>query len=345
MRKPSLSKQLEALTERMTPVIRMAFASAIQGVKDTAILSEIIKAIEAGDMLRAFAAVGFSPAALRPISAAIDQAFEAGGIMTAGTFPPLQVADGARVAFRFDVRNSRAERWLRDQSSTLVTRITEETRGAVAGVMQDGLKRGDNPRTVALDIVGRVDPVTGRRTGGIVGLSAPQERYVASAKVELASPETASNWFTRTRRDKRFDGIVRKSIRDGVPLDAATISRLTTRYSDSLLQLRGETIARTETIAALNKSSHEAFAQAVDSGAIPSAAVKRIWDSAGPDGRTRPHHLEMDGQTVGMNEPFRAPDGSMLMFPGDMSLGAPPEETINCRCRVRMSVDWLETAR
>lgn len=345
MRKPSLAKQLEALAERMTPLIRAAFLAAIQDVKDRAILAEVARAIEAGDPLRAFSALGFNQAALRPISAAIDQAFEAGGIMTAGTFPPLQNAEGSRAAFRFDVRNSRAEAWLRDHSSALVTKISDDTKLGIQNFLLDGMKRGDNPKLMSLDIVGRIDPVTGRRTGGIIGLTTQQERFVSNAKTELASPETASNWFTRTRRDKRFDSVVRKSIADGVPLDKEIIGKLTTRYSDSLLKLRGDTIARTESIYALNKSSHEAFAQAVDSGAIPSAAVKRVWDSAGRDGRTRDTHLAMDGQTVGMNEPFRAPDGSLLMFPGDTSLGAPPEETINCRCRVRMSVDWLETAR
>lgn len=343
-RKPSLRSQIDAIAELMEPRIRDAFLNAVQGVKDTTLLSEVVKAIEAGDPSRAFAALGFNDAALRPITNMIDRTFEQGGLATVGTFPALATAEGARAAFRFDVRNSRAEAWLRDQSSALVTRVTQETRVGIMNVMQGGMERGSNPRDTALDIVGRVDPQTGRRTGGIIGLSGPQERYVANAKRELADPVTASNWFTRTRRDKRFDGIVRRSIKDGVALDSATINRLTTRYSDSLLKLRGDTIARTETIAALNRSSHEAFAQAVDTGAIPGQAVKRVWDSAGHDGRTRSDHLQMDGQTVGMNEPFRAPDGSLLMFPGDQSLGAPPEQTINCRCRVRMAVDWLAAA-
>lgn len=43
-------------------------------------------------------------------------------------------------------------------------------------------------------------------------------------------------------------------------------------------------------------------------------------------------HDAMDGVEVPLNEPFTLPDGSKVMFPGDISMGAPPEQTINCRC-------------
>jgi hypothetical protein len=36
-----------------------------------------------------------------------------------------------------------------------------------------------------------------------------------------------------------------------------------------------------------------------------------------------------------------SPSGARMMFPGDFSLGAPPEEIINCRCVVKHRVDFL----
>jgi hypothetical protein len=344
LKRRSLNKKLDDLIASFQPNIRAAFLSAIQDIRDTAILKELELAIEAGDVIGAFRALGFNAAAMRPLTAMIEQAFEAGGATVAGSFPLLRDAQGTRAVFRFDVRNSRAEAWLRDRSSTLVTRIGQETVTGLRTFLNAGMEAGINPRTTALDIVGRINPLTGRREGGIVGLTSQQQSFVTNAKRELASVETAGNWFTRVRRDKRFDSIVRKSISDGVALDGATITRLTSRYSDSLLKLRGDNIARTESVASLNRSSMEALQQAVDNGSIPKENVKRVWDSAGPDGRTRPDHLDMDGQEVDLNEPFHAPDGSLLMFPGDTSLGASPEETINCRCRVRLKVDWLATA-
>jgi len=43
-------------------------------------------------------------------------------------------------------------------------------------------------------------------------------------------------------------------------------------------------------------------------------------------------HRAMRGQTVKVGEPFVTPRGYRLLFPGDRSLGAPPDEVINCRC-------------
>jgi len=334
------SRELLKLIDQFAPIIAKGFRAAIADIADGAILNEIIEAIKAGDIVRAVRATGMSEAAYRPLSAAIEQAFETGGVMVAGTFPKLQ-SRGVRTEFRFDIRNSRAEAWLRDHSSTMVTRITNEQTNNIRNLITEGMRAGENPRLVALDLVGRIDPQTGRRTGGVIGLSGPQERYVARARAELADPETASNWFNRERRDKRFDATVQKSIDSGVALDRDTITKLTGNYSNSLLKLRGETIGRTEALTSLNKSQDEAFRQAVDQGSIKQSAVKRIWDSTGNDGRTRHSHLEMEGQTVGLDEPFVTPSGQRLMFPGDTGLGAGPEETINCRCRVKMDVDFL----
>jgi hypothetical protein len=333
-------KQLLGLIDQFAPQIRAAFLASIQDVKDRAIISAIIDAIGNGNVIQAFRAIGIDEAALRPIAQMVEQAYETGGVMVARKFPPLKIPGVGKTVFRFDTRNSRAEAWLRDYSSQLVRRITAEQTDLIRDVLQRDMLLGKNPRAIALDLVGRVDPLTGRRVGGLIGLAPNQEKYVMNARAELATPETAGNWFTRELRDKRYDSIVQTSIDSGTALDGATITRLTDKYSDSLLQMRGETIGRTEALTSLNKSANEAYQQAVDTGAVKQSAIKRIWDSAG-DNRVREDHREMEGQTVGMDEPFTAPDGSQMMFPGDTSLGADPSQTINCRCRVRMDVDFL----
>lgn len=334
----STSKQLLALLDKFSPSIRSAFLAAISDIRSATVLARVIDAIELGDVTAAFQALGFSQAAMRPLTAMVEQAFERGGVLTADAFPRLGIN---RAVFRFDVRNSRAEAWLRDHSSTLVTNIGEDIRLSVRNMMTLGVEAGRNPRNIALDIVGRVDPVTGRRKGGVVGLTGQQSAWVGNARQELANPDTASHWFTRKLRDKRFDKIVQRSITDGVALDADTVARLTGRYSDSLLRMRGETIGRTEALQSMNHSSDEAFRQAVDAGLIKPEAVMREWDATGNDGRTRETHLAMDGQVRRFDEPFMSPSGAMMMFPGDFSLGAPPEEIINCRCVIKHRVDFL----
>jgi hypothetical protein len=64
------------------------------------------------------------------------------------------------------------------------------------------------------------------------------------------------------------------------------------------------------------------------------AASKR-WQATGDD-RTRPSHLEADGQQVPINEPFEV-GGSALMHPGDPN--GPPDLIINCRCTMTFEFD------
>lgn len=345
-RPKTLSQQLADLVESFAPEIAAAFQAAIDDVTSRVILRDVIRAIQAGDVQQAFRALGLSDAALRPVTAVLERAFEAGGVTVAASYPARRFAPTGPTVFRFDVRNSRAEKWLRDQSSSLVTNIQEDVRVNVQNIVFRGTQDGRNPRNVALDLVGRINKTTGRREGGIIGLTKQQEMFAARARAELQEIHLkgeSSNYFNRERRYKRADDIVRRAIRDGKALDVETINRLEGKYKDSLLKLRGDTIGRTEAIQALNRAEYESNMQLVESGAIRKQAIKRVWDSSGEDGRTRKSHLDMDAHLpVGLDEPFTFPDGSKAMFPGDFSLGAPAEETINCRCRVRTVIDWLD---
>lgn len=332
-------QKLDALIDLFTPEIKAAFTAAIQDVVDNTVLSQVIAAIESGDAVAAFQALGFSAAAMRPISAAIEKAFETGGVMTGQTFPKYLNTASGRGVFRFDVRNSRAEAWLRNQSSTLITRLTDDAMVTVRNTLTVGMQDGRNPRNVALDIVGRLDPATGHRSGGVVGLAQNQEYWVRSAQTKLQQLD--NSYFNLALRDKRFDGTVANAIANNTALPSDTVDKLVARYKDNALQFRGETIGRTEAMQALNASEYEATNQAVDMGAVAAKNVKREWDSAG-DARVRESHALLDGTQVGLNEPFVSVEtGAFLMYPGDTSLGAPAEEVIRCRCRVRSRIDWL----
>lgn len=333
----SLKQIIEQLTEKFTPVVRNAFLAAIADVSNTVVLNELIKAIEANNIEKAFKVLGLSDAAMRPLTAALESVFEQGGIAVGKTFPRvLNTPDFGKTRFLFDVRSTRAEQWLKEQSSRLIVEIQEDTRINVMNTLQKGLSEGANPRVTALDIVGRVG-ASGKREGGLIGLTSHQELWVRNARDDLSNLD--ERYFTRLRRDKRFDGIVRKAIAEKRPLTKETIDKLISRYKDSLLQLRGETIGRTETIQSLNRANFEAIRQAKDIGALRGATKE--WDSSG-DSRVRDSHRHMDGQSVEIEEPFVTPDGDKLMFPGDTSLGAPAKEIINCRCRFKLKMDWLQ---
>ncbi len=94
-----------------------------------------------------------------------------------------------------------------------------------------------NPRTTALDLVGRVNRATGQREGGFVGLTTKQAQWVLNAEAQLRNLDPA--YFQRELRDKRFDRRIMKAIREGKPLSAADIATITARYRARLLDHRG----------------------------------------------------------------------------------------------------------
>lgn len=157
---------------------------------------------------------------------------------------------GAGAIIHFDMRNTAVENWLRDHGAELIKQVTDDQIAAIRLAIQKGIEAGRNPRNIALDIVGRIDRITGRRVGGIIGLTEQQAEFLANARAELESLNRA--YFTRKLRDARFDSMIRRAIEKGEPLNATDIDRILARYSDRLLRLRGETIARSEALAAFN---------------------------------------------------------------------------------------------
>jgi hypothetical protein len=328
---------LEQLLALLSSDLQAAFLASIQSIMDTALVGELVAAIEEGNAQRAYEILGFNAAALRPLTAAIQRVFERSGDWTTEQYP----RQPGYPIFRFDVRNPRAEEWIRAKSSELVTRISEDARNNVRETLQDGITRGVNPRQTALNIIGRVDQGTGQRVGGVIGLTQQQEGWVRSLRTYLA--QGSDRYFDLTLRDKRFDSTVRAAFDSGKPLSADMIEKLVTRYTSSALRHRGEMIGRTESLLAFNTAEYESTRQVIDTGAVTESDVEREWDSAG-DRRVRPTHVQMDGQKRGIGEPFVSPSGARMMHPGDRSLGAPSSEIILCRCQARTSIDWIGAA-
>ena len=66
--------------------------------------------------------------------------------------------------------------------------------------------------------------------------------------------------------------------------------------------------------------------------AIATGKRMKTWHTM-RDRRVRKTHTEVEGVTIPIDEPFAVGD-SFLMFPTDTSLGASPDEIVNCRCSV-----------
>lgn len=327
-------EQLEQIAQNFEPIIRKAFLEAIETIRSDTVIEDIINRLENGDIAGAVNAIPVDTVAFNPIAEAIKQTFNAGGIAAISVLPRLKSPSGHKVVVRFDARNPRAEQWLSQHSSNLITEIVRDQKQAVRKALTTGMTYGRNPRSVALDIVGRVEKITGRRTGGILGLTSNQSSFVENARQELISGQIEGYraYLGRKLRDKRFDRTVLKAIDRGEPLTTSTVTKMINRYEARLLKLRGDTIARTEALESLNASQQEAMEQTLEKTIYTDQDIEREW-RATLDNRVRDSHAAMNRQKVkGLQTPFVTPDGYKMRYPHDRSLGAPASETINCRC-------------
>tara|TARA_R110002049_G_scaffold281333_1_gene460859 strand:+ start:20951 stop:21964 length:1014 start_codon:yes stop_codon:yes gene_type:complete len=331
MKKPSKARYLQEI-DRLVPQVRRQYTDWVRRLVDAASVTSVERWITTGNIDQMLREIRITVPSLTDIAEAVRDIFRSGGSFEEPVF--------AEARFTFDIRNPEAELWLRDNSSKLITGIVASQRQAVQTALESGVREGKGPRSIALDIIGRRD-TTGHRRGGIVGLNRPQASYVGAAYNELSSgdPSLLRSYLTRERRDRRFDATVRRAI-DGRPLTPKQVNQITGRYSDRLLQLRGEMIARTETISAFNAGRDQAWNQAVEEGLIDQNFITNRWSATG-DALTRDSHMDMNNQKQPHGQPFRSPLGSLMRYPGDTGLGAKAEDVINCRCFLERSADFI----
>jgi hypothetical protein len=328
------ANRFDQLIRSWEPHLQKAFIDAIYAIRNAAQVDQIARMLDRGDVDGAVRAVGLDPTQFRVFDKTFEAAYEAGGVATVNALPLVHDAQGFRVRFQFAIRNPVAEQWLRQYSSNMITGIVDDQRNMIRGFLQAGLEAGANPRTTALDLVGRIG-ASGKREGGTIGLTQSQEQWVRNYAQELEQTPGAS--LTRALRDARFDRAVQKAVSTGEPLGADLQAKMVTAYRNRALRYRAETIARSETITALHEAQNQALDQAVQSGGIDAGAITMTWRSA-HDKRVRDAHRGLDGESIARGGVFQSSLGP-IRYPGDPS--ASIENTINCRCWLEPSVDFL----
>jgi len=319
-----------------------AFREAIQSVRDSATISQIERLLEAGDVEGVITLLDLDQATFEPLEEAIRQAYREGGMTGAEQIGDIPIEAGT-VTARFSMQSPEAIAWLSNLSSRMITEIVDEQRQMVRERLTEALAEGINPRTAALDLVGRIDQRTKKRVGGFIGLTSGQARWAANARRELV--ELDGNYFTRQLRDKRYDSVVRKAIEEGKPLNQTQIARIINSMQQKILKYRGDVISRTESLNALRAGQFEAIRQAAQKGEIDLQDVKKWWDATG-DARTRLDHLQMEqiygaDNAIPFTMAFIAPDGSRMNYPGDVTMGASAAQVIQCRCRCVYTIDFI----
>lgn len=124
------------------------------------------------------------------------------------------------------------------------------------------------------------------------------------------------------RQGIAVDNYYKRLLRDG-KYPQSVIERYTDRYAKQMQRYRARTIARYETQMASHLGQQDLWTQAEQRGLLP-ANTMREWLTA-EDERVCPRCAPMDGQTVGLHEPFVSLDGEHVLTP-------PLHQ--NCRCSV-----------
>jgi len=307
--------------------LRNSFLRAIRDITDGVKFNQLRDAIRNGNYEDALRAVDFDDAAFDAFRGQLLETYAQGGIsaITGQRFP---------VPVRWNSATANTENYARNVVGADITRIADDARAAIRWTIGDGIALGRSRDRIALDIAGRIGP-SGRREGGMIGLNMMQTRWVSNMRTYL-DMGNLNGYLGLTKRDKRFDKLVRNSIKNGKPLTASQIDRIAKGYTDKLLLSRALIIARTERGLAINQGAIEAWRQAAARLRIPESVLEKKWLHTGRSRIDRPTHMAASGQTVrGLDTPFEV-SGLQMQCPHDPN--APASEVICCECLVKISL-------
>jgi hypothetical protein len=342
-RRPTQQEAFDALLSQYETEIAAAMLAAFANIRDSADAQAIAAAIERGDTEEALAALHLDPAAFASFNQTERNAFIAAGIAAITILPALRSAFGTRVVVRFNPAQYGIENALQARQAATVARILDDQRDAVRMLIRNGLANNINPRNLALEIVGRINRATGKREGGLIGLTAAQSEFASNARIELESgnPALLRNYLTRTLRDARYDASVRRFLTDGTPIPRTIVDGAVQSYRNRLLLQRGRTAGTTEAQFMLHAGQEAAFDQVIASGGLGNTGrVIGTWRQNSVPPNARHTHKIMNGQKRLHGVPFESPTGARMLHPGDMSLGAGLDDIVSCKCSVIKRIVW-----
>ena len=303
------SSKLIKLADKLAPVWRERFLKVVKTIKSETTLARIEELLALGQIEEALLV---TETATLQMGRLWGESFVIAGDETAKV-----IGNALNISVNYDVVNERALGEMRRNQLRLIRQFSEKQRLATREALQDGIRRGINPKAMA------------REFRGSIGLTDRQVRAVNNYRRMLE--ELDSTALKRKLRDGRFDRTVSRAIREGKPLSNQQINNMVGRYRSRYLKYRSEVIARTESLRAVHAGTDEMYQQAFDSGTLRPDTLIRKWDTS-KDGRVRGSHRVMEGQTRHVGEPFVTGLGNIMRYPGDPE--APPADSVQDRCAV-----------
>jgi len=303
------SGDLIKLADKMAPKWKSRFLAVIKTIQDANTLKRIEELMLLGQIEEALI---LSETAALQLGRLWGETFTLAADETAKL-----VRDALNVTLDFDNVNERALAEMRRNQLRLIRQFSEKQRLATRQALQDGIRRGINPRDMAREF---------RRS---IGLTDRQVRAVNNYRRMLEQLDSTA--LRRKLRDARFDRTFARAIKEGKGLSSDQIERMVGRYRDRYIKYRSEVIARTESLRAVHAGVDEMYQQAFDSGTLRPDALVRQWDTS-KDDRVRSSHRTMDRQKRLVGQTFETGRGNQMRFPGDPE--APPSESVQDRCAV-----------
>ena len=329
------------LFEESRRKIRGAYIRAVIEKMTQVHLGEFQQRIDDGDIEGAVAMLAIDNELIDDVVEEIRIAYRKHGqIAIKDLRPPPNIRRVRSAAFTFSVLgNPRAEEWILQESSNLIVEVVEQQRAMARRVISENVARGNNPREVAIQIVGRYNRVTRKREDGIIGLTNAQKDWVNNMKLELETGQYGA-YLQRKLRDKRFDSTVRRYAKADEIIPFEHRKKIVLAYQRRALKYRADVIARTESLRAMNVAKRDAIEGVIANGGIKDRNnASRVWQATLGSPRTRDTHAEAHGQKRQIDQPFDI-GGYPMMYPGDPM--GPPKESIQCRCTTLSVVDWIE---
>lgn len=205
---------------------------------------------------------------------------------------------------------------------TLTLAFNEAAHAAAAKLPIGAVMRFDavNPLAVAAARAAAADLIVGVDASVRAAIRASVEQALVDGLTRRQLSQLIRPIIGLTPQQARAVMAYRQSLID-LELRSEIVARRSADYAMKKLRERARTIARTELITAANRGARAAWSQAQQEGLLP-ATVKRRW-TVTPDDRLCQRCMAMDGQTVGINEPFTSPEGLSVPDPGLHP---------NCRC-------------
>lgn len=289
--------------------VRGAYLRSLRNVSDALPEREIEEMIAKGAAMASILILidRVLPFAVVPLRASAQQAVTRAVTLFARDIPGAQRSAYVVSLLSAGPLNPRVQEAIRTVDSVVTNRFADSVRGTVRAVVERGYASGQGPRTTA------------RELRSLIGLSEAELKQVANFRDALTGAN-GRRWEDYARRDRRFDGTIRKAMESGKGLKPEQVERMTATYAKRRLALSAEANARTATLDAYKQAQRVAWQVAVDSGQVDGARLVKEWIGV-DDGRERPSHVEMNGEVVPYDATFSNGDD----LPGD-------NDPWGCRC-------------